>query len=113
MASIYGNRVYVQILLDEHRGQMFLADAKLQNKKPSAWMREVVYQYLERAWGESAYQEAAYKDLQNYQKGINARLVGRGLKPKPLTQTEDLETPEPQCDLSPDATLDVDKNSVA
>ena len=55
MGSSHGNRVYLQVLLDEHRGQMFLADAKLQNKKPAAWMREIVYQYLERAWGDDAY----------------------------------------------------------
>ena len=84
MGSNHGSRVYVQVLLDEHRGQMFLADAKLQNKKPAAWMREIVYQYLERAWGDSAYQEASSKDRDNYQRGVNARLIGRGLKPKPL-----------------------------
>ena len=84
MGSSHGNRVYLQVLLDEHRGQMFLADAKLQNKKPAAWMREIVYQYLERAWGDVAYQEAASKDRDNYQRGVNARLIGRGLKPKPL-----------------------------
>ena len=84
MGSSHGNRVYLQVLLDEHRGQMFLADAKLQNKKPAAWMREIVYQYLERAWGDAAYQEATSKDRDNYQRGVNARLIGRGLKPKPL-----------------------------
>ncbi len=84
MASNHGNRVYIQVLLDEHRGQMFLADAKLQNKKPAAWMREIIYQYLERSWGDFAYQEASDKDKDNYQRGVNARLVGRGLKPKPL-----------------------------
>ena len=84
MAPNHGNRVYIQVLLDEHRGQMFLADAKLQNKKPAAWMREIIYQYLERSWGDSAYQEASGKDRDNYQRGVNARLVGRGLKPKPL-----------------------------
>jgi|TARA_Y100000033_G_scaffold4034_1_gene3435 hypothetical protein len=84
MGSNHGNRVYIQVLLDEHRGQMFLADAKLQNKKPAAWMREIVYQYLERSWGDPAYKEASDKDKDNYQRGVNARLVGRGLKPKPL-----------------------------
>ena len=84
MKSSHGNRVYLQVLLDEHRGQMFLADAKLQNKKPAAWMREIVYQYLERAWGDDAYREASSKDRDNYQRGVNARLIGRGLKPKPL-----------------------------
>lgn len=80
----HGSRVYVQVLLDEHRGQMFLADAALQNKKPAAWMREIVYQYLERAWGDSPYQEASSKDRDNYQRGVNAKLIARGLKPKPL-----------------------------
>ena len=84
MGSNHGNRVYIQVLLDEHRGQMFLADAKLQNKKPAAWMREIDYQYLERTWGDSAYQEASSKHQDNYQRGVNARVIGRGLKPKPL-----------------------------
>ena len=89
MGSSHGNRVYLQVLLDEHRGQMFLADAKLQNKKPAAWMREIIYQYLERAWGDVAYQEASSKDRDNYQRGVNARLIGRGLKPKPLESESD------------------------
>ena len=79
-----GNRVYVQVLLDENRGRMFLVDAKLQNKKPAAWMREIIYQYLERVWGDEAYQEALRKDEDNYQRGVNSRLIGRGLEPKPL-----------------------------
>ena len=91
MGSSHGNRVYLQVLLDEHRGQMFLADAKLQNKKPAAWMREIVYQYLERTWGDEAYQDASSKDKDNYQRGVNARLVGRGLKPKPL-ESETLQS---------------------
>ena len=91
MGSSHGNRVYLQVLLDEHRGQMFLADAKLQNKKPAAWMREIVYQYLERTWGDDAYQDASSKDKDNYQRGVNARLVGRGLKPKPL-ESETLQS---------------------
>ena len=84
MGSSHGNRVYLQVLLDECRGQMFLADAALKKKKPAAWMREIVYQYLEKAWGDDAYQEACGKDRDNYQRGVNARLIGRGLKPKPL-----------------------------
>ena len=95
MGSSHGNRVYLQVLLDEHRGQMFLADAKLQNKKPAAWMREIVYQYLERAWGDDAYQEASSKDRDNYQRGVNARLIGRRLKPKPLES----ETPQSARDI--------------
>ena len=95
MGSSHGNRVYLQVLLDEHRGQMFLADAKLQNKKPAAWMREIVYQYLERVWGDDAYQEASSKDRDNYQRGVNARLIGRGLKPKPLES----ETPQSEQDI--------------
>jgi hypothetical protein len=97
MGSSHGNRVYLQVLLDEHRGQMFLADAKLQNKKPAAWMREIVYQYLERAWGDDAYQDASSKDRDNYQRGVNARLIGRGLKPKPL------ESEAPQSDQDIDS----------
>ena len=84
MGSSHGDRVYLQVLLDEHRGKMFLADAKLHNKKPAAWMREIVYQYLERSWGDYAYQDASSKDRDNYQRGVNARLIDRGLKPKPL-----------------------------
>jgi hypothetical protein len=91
MASNHGDRVYIQVLLDEHRGKMFLADAKLQNKKPAAWMREIIYQYLERTWGELPYQEALSEDQDNYQRGVNARLVGRGLKPKPLQSEKDID----------------------
>ena len=65
---------------------MFLEDAKLKNKKPSALIREIIYKHVEQIYGNDAYEEATKKDEINYQKAVNARLVGRGLPPKPLTK---------------------------
>ena len=113
MSSTQGKRVYLQILLEEHRGQMFLADAKLKNKKPAALVREIVYDYLKRTWDGPAYQEAADKDRENYQRAVNARLIGRGLPPKPIATTDTPATQETQCDSPLDATEDPGESSAA
>ena len=76
MTLKHGRRVYIQVLLEPNRGKLFLEDAERLNKKPSALMREIVYQYIKEINSEQE-AEAAIKDQQVWQAAVQARLDGR------------------------------------
>ena len=113
MATKHGNRVYIQVLLEPFRGQLFLDQAEKHNLKASALVRNIVYDYLAEILDEDSYCEAVVKDKQKWQQAVDARLEGRKQTRLAKTTEECSETPEPQCDLPPDAASDLDKNSVA
>ena len=114
MATKHGNRVYIQVLLEPFRGQLLLDEAAAQEIKPSALIREIVYNYLAESAGEEAYCDAVIKDKQKWQDAVDARLEGRAqTRRAKLNQTTDSSTPTPQCGLQPDATADSDENSAA
>ena len=46
MATKHGNRVYIQVLLEPFRGELFMQEANAQGIKPSALIRQLVYDYL-------------------------------------------------------------------
>ena len=46
MATKHGNRVYIQVLLEPNRGELFLQDCEAADIKPSAKIKEMVYNYL-------------------------------------------------------------------
>ena len=46
MATKHGNRVYIQVLLEPFRGELFMQEANSQGIKPSALIRQLVYDYL-------------------------------------------------------------------
>ncbi len=76
MTSKHGSRVYVQVLLEPNRGKLFLEDAEKLNKKPSALMRDIVYEYIKQVMPQ---QEAcaAIKDKEVWQAAVQSRLDGR------------------------------------
>jgi len=113
MATKHGNRVYIQVLLEPFRGQLFLDQAEKHNLKASALVRNIVYDYLAETLDEDSYCEAVVKDKQKWQQAVDARLEGRAQTRRAKTTEEFSETPEPQCGLPPDATSDLDKNSAA
>ena len=90
MASNQGYRLYFQVLLEENRGKLFIAEAERNNKKPAAFMREIIYDYLKRTQDKAAYQNAVVEDQKLYRNGVNSKLVGRWLSknrdlpPEPL-----------------------------
>ena len=45
MATKHGNRVYIQVL-EPFRGELFMQEANAQGIKPSALIRQLVYDYL-------------------------------------------------------------------
>ena len=111
MATKHGNRVYIQVLLESFRGQLFLDQAEKHNVKASALVRNIVYDYLAKTLDEDSYRQAVFKDEQKWQEAVDARLKGRAQTRRAKTTEECSETPDPQCGLSPDAASDVDKNS--
>ena len=77
MATKHGNRVYIQLLLEPFRGQLLLEHAEAKGVKPSALIREIVYEYIAQNVGEEKYVGALIKDKQKWQEAVDARLVGR------------------------------------
>jgi len=111
MATKHGNRVYIQVLLEPFRGQLFLDEAEKHNLKPSALIRNIVYDYLAESLDEESYCDAVVKDKQKWQQAVDARLEGRAQTRRSKTTEEASETPEPQCGLQPDATTNPDESS--
>ena len=77
MATKHGNRVYIQVLLEPFRGELFMQEAEAQGIKPSALIRQLVYDYLAETLAEQSYLEALAKDKQKWQEAVDARLEGR------------------------------------
>lgn len=79
MATKHGYRVYIQVLLEPHRGELFIKEAEAQNKKPSALIRQIIYNYLAENIDEEQYCKALTLDKQKWQEAVNSRLEGRAL----------------------------------
>ena len=79
MATKHGNRVYIQVLLEPFRGELFMKEADAQGVKPSALIRQLVYDYLAETIEEQPYLEALAKDKQKWQEAVDARLEGRAM----------------------------------
>tara|TARA_R100000329_G_scaffold23357_1_gene22414 strand:- start:3014 stop:3313 length:300 start_codon:yes stop_codon:yes gene_type:complete len=77
MATKHGNRVYIQVLLEPFRGELFMQEADAQGIKPSALIRQLVYNYLAEHTKEETYCEALINDKQKWQDAVDARLEGR------------------------------------
>ena len=79
MATKHGNRVYIQVLLEPFRGVLITQEAEAQGVKPSALIRQLVYDYLAENTEEEPYLEALTKDKQKWQEAVEARLEGRAM----------------------------------
>ena len=77
MATKHGNRVYIQVLLEPFRGELFMQEADALDIKPSALIRKLVYEYLAETTDEKTYCEALVNDKQKWQDAVDARLEGR------------------------------------
>jgi hypothetical protein len=77
MATKHGNRVYIQVLLEPFRGELFMKEANAQGIKPSALIRQLVYNYLAENTDEQTYCDALISDKQKWQAAVDARLEGR------------------------------------
>ena len=77
MATKHGNRVYIQVLLETFRGELFIEKAEALGMKPSALIRKLVYEYLASVASENVYAEAKQNDEQKWQEAVEARIRGR------------------------------------
>ena len=77
MATKHGNRVYIQVLLEPFRGELFMEEAAALGVKPSALIRDLVYDYLASKTNEEAYADAVMNDQKKWQDAVDARLEGR------------------------------------
>jgi len=80
MAISHGKRVYIQVLLEPNRGELFLTEAEALGVKPSALIRQIVYDYLAEKCNMNAYVNALTSDKEEWQASVNARLEGRAIK---------------------------------
>ena len=81
MAANHGNRVYVQVLLGQYRGELFLKDAEDAGMKPSAWMRELIYDYLRKKYPEQE-ADAEEQEKELWKEAVRSRLEARALRRK-------------------------------
>ncbi len=104
MATKHGNRVYIQVLLEPFRGELFMQEANAQGIKPSALIRQLVYDYLAQHTEEKTYCEALVNDKQKWQDAVDARLEGRR-KMRNYRMKGNYSDPQSEEDQS-DATID-------
>ncbi len=71
MATKHGNRVYIQVLLDPFRGELFVQDCEAAEIKPSAKIRQLVYDYLSQELPQDDYLDAHIQDIKNGVKLLN------------------------------------------
>ncbi len=76
----HGNKKYYHVLIDINRGELF--DEYIRTKlkiKPTSWIRDVVYKFLQDKIDKEVYDEALKKDQENWNRAIQNRLQGRAL----------------------------------
>ena len=73
----HGNKKYLQILLDPARAALLGELAEEKGLKPTAMVRELVYQGLARSMPSTLYNEAAAMDEATWRKSVRSRVEGR------------------------------------
>ena len=84
MSKGHGQRKYLQVLLEPHRGELFFKLAESKGEKASALARDVIYEYLEKAAKKAdmpslQYKEAKESDEEAWRQSVQNRLEGRAL----------------------------------
>ena len=75
-----GNKKYYHVLIDINRGELFDKYIREQLKlKPTSWIRDIVYKFLQENIEEEVYNKALQKDQENWNQVIQNRLQGRAL----------------------------------
>jgi len=67
----------MQILLDPHRAALLEKIAMDKGVRSTAWIRDAVYNALEKALPSSVYQEAVAKDEASWRESVRRRVEGR------------------------------------
>ena len=77
MATKHGSKLYFQILIDPNRGQLVMDLAEKAGQKPTAWIRDALYEVLKRKLPSSIYDEALAKDEVTWRETVRRRVEGR------------------------------------
>jgi len=77
MATKHGNKAYFQILLDPNRADLIVEQAEKAGVKPTAWIRDALYETLKRKLPSSIYDEATAKDEVTWRETVRRRVEGR------------------------------------
>lgn len=77
MSKRHGVKRHYQVLLDPHRADLFDEEAEKRGFKASAYMRELVYQALERTSDASVYGLALALDEVAHREAIQRQVVAR------------------------------------
>ena len=89
-----GNKKYYHVLIDINRGELFDKYIREQLRvKPTSWIRDIVYKFLQDNIDEKEYNEALKKDKENWNQVIQNRLQGRALS-RLLNSIKDKPTQE-------------------
>ena len=75
-----GNKKYYHVLIDINRGKLFDKYIRENLKtKPTSWIRDIIYNFLQENIDKEVYNEALKKDQENWNQVIQNRLQGRAL----------------------------------
>ena len=76
----HGNRKHLQVLVAPNRAKLFIEHStNVLKKKPSAVLRDILYEYLQNTIPEKDYLEAENLDNKEWNKSIQNRLEGRAI----------------------------------
>ena len=77
MVLKHGNKTYLQVLLDPNRADLVQKQAECRGMKPAAWIREAVYNELERELPSNEYNLAKAADELIWRESVRKRIEGR------------------------------------
>ena len=79
MPKGHGTRKSIQVLVPQNRAKLFKQEMEAMGTKPSAWIRDVIYSYLENSLPAEIYEEAKEKDDSDWRQSVDNRLQGRAM----------------------------------
>ncbi len=77
MTVKHGKKDYYQILLDPHRSQLLKALVSEKEIKATSFIRDLIYEQLEKKVPKHIYQVALAKDKAVWRESISNRLIAR------------------------------------
>jgi len=73
----HGNKTYFQVLLDPNRAKLVLDKAEEIGLKPTAWVREAIYNELQRIYPANQYNLAKAADDLVWAEAVRKRIESR------------------------------------
>ena len=77
MSRLHGRKIYLQILLDPFRAELFEQLAEERGVKRTALVREIIYQWTAKQAGSTLYKDAERKDAALWADSVANRIEGR------------------------------------